>query len=57
MPLSVRGFVMYRSAAVVLEALCSAIYEVKVKLKIYPSCEHLDLQGFFIAPSMKLKVK
>ncbi len=34
MPLFVSGFVMYRSAAVVLEALCSAIYEVKRDLNL-----------------------
>jgi hypothetical protein len=62
MPLFVSGFVMFRSAVVLLEALCSAIYEVKsdlnlADLKVYPSWEHLDLQWFFIAPSMKLKLK
>jgi hypothetical protein len=49
MPLFVSGFVMYRSAAVLLEALCSAIYEVKselnlAELKSYPILEHLYLQ-------------
>ncbi len=49
MPLFVSGFVMYRSSAVLLEALCSAIYEVKsnlnlAELKSYPSLEHLHWQ-------------
>jgi hypothetical protein len=49
MPLFVRSLVLYCSAAVLLEALCSAIYEVKselnlAELKSYPILEPLYLQ-------------